>query len=46
LFGAEQGRNSGATVDVVTKSGTNSYHGSAFELLRNNDFDARNFSTP
>ncbi len=28
LFGAEQGRNSGATVDVVTKSGTNSYHGS------------------
>jgi len=43
LFGAEQGRNSGATVDVVTKSGTNSYHGSAFELLRNNDFDARNF---
>ena len=43
LFGAEQGRNSGATVDVVTKSGTNSFHGSAFELLRNNDFDARNF---
>src|SRR5580704_13352930 len=43
LFGAEQGRNSGATVDVVTKSGTNSYHGSAFELVRNNDFDARNF---
>jgi len=43
LFGAEQGRNSGATVDVVTKSGTNSYHGSVFELLRNNDFDARNF---
>jgi hypothetical protein len=45
LFGAEQGRNSGATVDVVTKSGTNNYHGSLFELLRNNDFDARNFST-
>ncbi len=43
LFGAEQGRNSGATVDVVTKSGTNNYHGSLFELLRNNDFDARNF---
>jgi len=43
LFGAEQGRNSGATVDVVTKSGTNSYHGSLFELVRNNDFDARNF---
>ena len=43
LFGAEQGRNSGATVDVITKSGTNNYHGSAFELLRNNDMDARNF---
>src|SRR5579864_8973185 len=43
LFGAEQGRNSGATVDVITRSGTNSYHGSLFELLRNNDFDARNF---
>jgi hypothetical protein len=43
LFGAEQGRNSGATVDVITKSGTNAYHGSAFEFLRNNDFDARNF---
>ena len=43
LFGAEQGRSSGASVDVVTKSGTNNYHGSAFELLRNNDFDARNF---
>ena len=43
LFGAEQGRNSGATVNVITKSGTNVYHGSAFELVRNNDFDARNF---
>src|SRR5580700_4808020 len=46
LFGPEQGRNSGATVNVVTKSGTNNYHGSAFELLRNNDFDARNFFNP
>jgi hypothetical protein len=43
LFGAEQGRNSGATVDVVTKSGSNRFHGSLFELLRNNDFDARNY---
>jgi hypothetical protein len=43
LFGAEQGRNSGATVNVITKSGTNSFHGSLFELVRNNDFDARNF---
>ena len=43
LFGAEQGRNSGATVNVITKSGTNSFHGSAFEFIRNNDLDARNF---
>ena len=43
LFGAEQGRSSGATVNVITKSGTNNYHGSAFEYIRNNDLDARNF---
>src|SRR5579859_1953516 len=43
LFGAEQGRNSGATVNVVTKSGGNNFHGSAFEFIRNNDLDARNF---
>jgi hypothetical protein len=43
LFGAEQGRSSGATVNVITKSGTNNYHGSAFEFIRNNDLDARNF---
>src|SRR5579864_3373203 len=43
LFGAEQGRNSGATVNVVTKSGGNDFHGSAFEFIRNNDLDARNF---
>ena len=43
LFGAEQGRSSGATVNVVTKSGTNDFHGSVFEFIRNNDLDARNF---
>jgi hypothetical protein len=43
LFGAEQGRNSGAAVNVITKSGTNSFHGSAFEFLRNDKLDARNF---
>jgi Carboxypeptidase regulatory-like domain len=43
LFGAEQGRNSGATVNVITKSGSNNFHGSTFEYIRNNDLDARNF---
>jgi hypothetical protein len=43
LFGPEQGRNSGANVNVITKSGTNRFHGSQFEFLRNNDLDARNF---
>jgi hypothetical protein len=43
LFSADQGRNSGAVVDVVTKSGTNDWHGSAFEFLRNSAMDARNF---
>ncbi|MFB3815987.1 MAG: carboxypeptidase regulatory-like domain-containing protein [Terriglobales bacterium] len=38
---AEYGRNSGATVNIVTKSGTNTLHGSVFEQLRNNWFDAR-----
>ncbi len=33
----------GAFVNVVTRSGTNQIHGSVFEFLRNNDFDARNY---
>ncbi len=40
---AEFGRNSGAIVNTVTKSGTNNLHGSAFEFFRNNALDARNF---
>ena len=40
---AEYGRNSGATVNIVTKSGTNQLHGSAFEYFRNDAMDARNF---
>lgn len=39
----EYGRNSGAVVNIVTKSGTNSVHGSGFEYFRNNALDARNF---
>src|SRR5580704_16407186 len=40
---AEYGRNAGAIVNIVTKSGTNSLHGSAFEDFRNNHLDARNY---
>lgn len=42
-YGAEQGRASGAVVNIVTKSGTNLFHGSAFEFLRNGAMNARNF---
>ncbi len=40
---AEFGRNSGATVNIVTKSGTNTVHGTIYEYFRNNGLDARNF---
>ena len=40
---AEYGRNSGSIVNIVTKSGTNTIHGTAFEYFRNNHLDARNF---
>jgi hypothetical protein len=42
-YSAEYGRSSGAIVNVATRSGTNSFHGEAFDYLRNNYFDARNF---
>jgi hypothetical protein len=42
-FGAEYGRNSGSVVNTLTKSGSNQFHGSLFEFLRNNWFDARNY---
>jgi hypothetical protein len=40
-YSAEQGRNSGAVMSVSIKSGTNELHGSLFEYLRNDIFDAR-----
>ena len=42
-YDAGYGRNPGANVDVVTKSGTNSYHGSVFEFLRNDALDANDY---
>lgn len=45
-FSAEYGRNSGSIMNIATKSGTNAWHGEAYEFLRNNDLDARNFSNP
>jgi len=42
-FDAEYGNYSGGLVSVVTKSGTNQFHGSVFEFLRNTDLDARGF---
>src|SRR3984893_2955707 len=45
-FDAEYGRNSGAVVNVVTKSGTNDFHGSIFEFFRNKALNAKGFYDP
>lgn len=42
-YGAEYGKRPGAQVIIVTDSGTNQWHGTAFEFLRNSALDARNF---
>jgi hypothetical protein len=42
-YSAEYGRNSGGQVVINTKSGTNQFHGTAYEFLRNQALDARNF---
>ncbi len=41
-FSAEYGRNSGASINVVTRSGGDSYHGTVFEFIRNEKLDAKN----
>jgi outer membrane receptor protein involved in Fe transport len=43
LYDAQFGRNAGANVNLVTKSGTAQFHGSLFEFLRNDDLNANNF---
>ena len=46
VYEAKFGAHAGAEVNMVTKSGTNKVHGSAYEYVRNTDFDARNFFDP
>jgi outer membrane receptor protein involved in Fe transport len=45
-FSAEYGRNSGAIVNIATRSGANEWHGELYDFLRNSFFDARNFTNP
>lgn len=42
-YSAEYGRSSGGVISAITKSGTNTLHGSLFEFLRNSDLDAKNY---
>jgi hypothetical protein len=45
-FGAEYGHNSGAQVEVVSKAGTDAFHGAAWEFLRNDALNARDYFAP
>src|SRR5712691_1543690 len=46
LYSAEYGRNSGSIINVTTKSGTNQFHGTVYEYLRNTDLNSRPFFNP
>jgi len=43
MYNAEVGRTAGGVVNIITKAGSNDFHGSLFEFARNDRFDARNF---
>ncbi|MGB8013605.1 MAG: carboxypeptidase regulatory-like domain-containing protein [Terriglobales bacterium] len=45
-FDAEYGGHSGGQINVVTKSGSNAFHGDGFEFVRNTSLDARNYFSP
>jgi hypothetical protein len=45
-FEPEYGRSAGGIINIVTRSGTNAFHGTAAEYFRNNAFDARNYFNP
>jgi hypothetical protein len=45
-YSAEYGRSAGGVISAVTRSGTNQWHGSVFEFVRNSAFDAKNFFDP
>lgn len=46
MYSAELGRTAGGVINLITKSGTNEFHGSLYEFLRNSGLDAKNFFAP
>ena len=46
LYSAEYGRNLGSVINVTTRAGSNRFHGSAYEFLRNTSLNARPFFSP